>query len=87
MRTLKDSSLGYAQLVIFKFTFFDNEGNVIWEKENGKQAKEAKAKFVELLDAGYKAYSVDAKGKKNKRIYEFDIDAEEIIMIPKTSRG
>lgn len=60
---------------------------LVWEKENGKQAKEAKAKFIKLLDDGYKAYSVDRGGNKNRRIEEFDIDAEEILMVPKTAKG
>lgn len=60
---------------------------LVWDKENGQEAKQAKAKFVELLEKGYKAYSVDIKGKKNRRIEEFDVDAEEILMVPKTVKG
>ena len=39
---------------------------------------EAKTKFVDLLGKGYKAYSVDNKGKKKRRIHEFDVDAGKI---------
>jgi len=60
---------------------------VVWEKENGKQAKEAKSRFLKLIKDGYKAYSVDRKGEKNRRIEEFDIDAEEILMVPVTAKG
>ena len=60
---------------------------LVWDKENGKEAKEAKAKFIELLKSGYTAFSVDSKGKKNRKIEEFDVDAEEILMVPKTSAG
>lgn len=63
------------------------DDRITWNKENGKEAKEAKAEFNKLIDQGYKAYSVNSSGKKNKRIHEFDVDAEEIMMVPKTSRG
>lgn len=60
---------------------------LVWDKENGKQAKEAKVKFEELLAGNYMAFSVDSKGNKNRKITEFDVDAEEILMIPPTSKG
>jgi hypothetical protein len=60
---------------------------VVWDSNNGKQAKEAKDKFLSLVKSGYSAYSVDAKGKKNHRIDEFDVEAEEILMIPPTAKG
>jgi len=60
---------------------------IIWEKEDGREAKEAKKKFVDYIKKGYKAYSVDARGKKNMRIDEFDVDAEEILMVPPTAKG
>ena len=58
-----------------------------WDKENGKEGIEAKHRFEKLLKDGYKAYSVDPGGRKNHRIKEFDVDAEEILMVPPTSRG
>jgi hypothetical protein len=60
---------------------------ITWTKENGKQAKKAKEKFMSLLDKEYKAFSVGADGKKKAQITEFDVDAEVILMIPPTSRG
>ena len=60
---------------------------LVWDKENGKQAKEAKAKFEELLGKKYMAFSVDTQGDKNRKIEEFDVDAEEILMVPPTSAG
>lgn len=60
---------------------------IVWDKENGPEAMEAKKKFNEYLDKGYKAYSVDHAGNKKMRIEEFDVDAEEILMIPETVRG
>lgn len=60
---------------------------IVWTKENGRQAKNAKEQFEKLLAKHYKAFSVDDNGKKKKQITEFDVDAETIIMIPPTSRG
>jgi hypothetical protein len=47
----------------------------------------AKGKFVEQLGKGYKAYSVDKSGNKKTRIEEFDVDAQEVILVPPTSKG
>ena len=63
------------------------DDRIIWDKDDGQEAKEAKAKFEELIKKGYKAYSVDVNGQKNRRIEEFDVDAEEILMIPPTAKG
>lgn len=60
---------------------------IIWDMDNGQQGKEAKAKFESLIKKGYKAYSVDVKGQKNRRIEEFDVEAEEILMVPPTAKG
>jgi len=60
---------------------------VVWDANNGRQAKEAKEKFLDLVKNGYSAYSVDSRGRKNRRIDEFDVEAEEILMIPKTAKG
>lgn len=72
---------------IMKVLSENGDDRIVWDKENGYQAREAKAKFEELLGKGYKAFSVDAKGRKNKKITEFDVDAEEILMVPATSKG
>jgi len=72
---------------VLKILTEEGDNRLTWDKENGIQAKEAKAKFVEFLKKGYKAYSVDTRGRKNRKIEEFDVDAEEILMIPPTSKG
>jgi len=60
---------------------------VVWDSNNGRQAMEAKEKFRDLVGKGYSAYSVDARGRKNRRIKEFDVEAEEILMVPPTAKG
>lgn len=72
---------------VMKILCEKGDERLVWDKENGKEAKEAKVKFEDLIKKGYMAFSVDAKGKKNRKIEEFDIDAEEILMIPKTVKG
>lgn len=72
---------------VLKILCEKGDERIVWDKENGHEAKEAKAKFSEFLKKGYKAYSVDSKGQKNRRIEEFDVDAEEILMIPQTVKG
>lgn len=63
------------------------DDRIVWDRDNGFEAMDAKKKFEDLLRKGYKAYSVRADGKKGRRIKEFDVDAEDIIMVPKTSAG
>ena len=72
---------------VIKILTENGDDRVTWDKDNGKQAKEAKAKFLEFVKKGYKAYSVDVEGQKNRPIEEFDVDAEEILMIPPTVKG
>jgi hypothetical protein len=60
---------------------------ITWDKENGREAKEAKKRFSDLISKGYIAYSVDNNAKKKQRINEFDIDSEEILMLPPTAKG
>jgi len=72
---------------VLKILCEKGDERIVWDKENGKEAKEAKAKFEEFMKKKYKAYSVDRDGKKNRRIEEFDVDAEEVLMIPETAKG
>ena len=72
---------------IMKILSEKGDERVTWDKLDGRQAKEAKNRFAKLLKDGYKAFSVDPGGNKNRRIKEFDVDAEEILMIPPTAKG
>lgn len=72
---------------IMKILSESGDDRLTWDKEDGHAAKAAKLQFEKLIGQGYKAYSVDASGNKKRRIHEFDVDAEEILMIPKTVRG
>ncbi len=51
---------------------------LIWDSKDPDQKKETMKLFNEYLAKGWKAYEVDASGKKGRRIYGFDENAEEI---------
>ena len=83
---VKAKDIGKAACMrVLKILTENGDERIVWDKENGREAKQAKADFEKWLKKDYKAYSVDSKGKKNQKITEFDVDAEEIIMIPPTS--
>ena len=63
------------------------DDRIVWDVEDSEESQHAKNKFDELIKKGYKAYSVDLNGKKNIRIEEFDVEAEEILMVPPTAKG
>jgi len=60
---------------------------LVWNKDNGKEAMDAKKKFLEFVKKGHTAYSLDATGQKKRKITEFDVDSEEILMVPETAKG
>jgi hypothetical protein len=72
-----------------KMTILTEKGDerIVWDMDNGLEAKQAKNRFVKLLKEGFKAYSVNQNGEKNRRITEFDVEAEEILLIPQTIKG
>ncbi len=72
---------------IMKILDVTGDDRLTWDRDNGKEAKEAKKRFYELLKQGYMAFSVDNKSERNRRINEFDVDAEEILMVPKTVKA
>jgi hypothetical protein len=72
---------------VLKILCEKGDERLVWDSDNGREAMEAKKKFTEFIGKGFKAYSVDTDGKKNRRIEEFDVDAGEILMIPPTAKG
>jgi len=72
---------------IMKILSDKGDDRLTWDKDNGREAKEAKIKFYDLLKQGYMAFSVDNQSRRNRRIKEFDVDAEEILMVPKTVKA
>lgn len=72
---------------VLKILTPNGDDRIVWDKDNGPEAMEAKDKFHELIKKGYKAFSVDQGGKRKRHIKEFDVEAEEILMIPETAKG
>jgi len=72
---------------ILKILSPNGDDRITWDKDNGAQAKEAKRKFYDLLKQGFTAFSVDNQSRRNRKIKEFDVDAEEILMVPKTVKA
>lgn len=85
---------GYAVILekkskenVMKILNEKGDERITWSMNNGRQAKKAKEKFNKLISDGYKAFSVDSRGNKKTKITEFDVDAEEIIMVSPTAKG
>ena len=72
---------------IMKILNDTGDERLVWDSNDGKEALQAKERFKKLIDQGYTAFSVNSKGDKKNRITEFDVEAEEIIMVPKTVKG
>jgi hydroxymethylpyrimidine pyrophosphatase-like HAD family hydrolase len=72
---------------IMKILTENGDDRLTWNKDNGLEAMDAKKKFEEWMKKGYKAFSIDNNGKKKKEIFEFDVEAEEILMVPPTYKG
>jgi len=59
----------------------------IWDKNNEDEVEDARASFDRLRKKGYAAFSVGKDGSKDKQIFEFDPDAERMIMVPAMQGG
>jgi len=72
---------------VMKILTDKGDERLVWDRDNGREAKQAKKRFLDLLKQGYTAFSVDRDSEKNRKIKEFDVDAEEILMVPETVKG
>jgi hypothetical protein len=53
-----------------------------WDRGNEVEVKEMKKLFKRMTDKGYQAWSVSRKGDQDRKITEFDPEAEKIIFSP-----
>ena len=53
-----------------------------WHVDNRDEMLAAKARYAELKQKGYAAYSVDKSGRQGALLHDFDETAERIIMVP-----
>jgi hypothetical protein len=54
----------------------------IWDRSNADEVAAARAVFDQMTKKGYQAWSVTRKGDKDRRITEFDPEAEKMILAP-----
>lgn len=56
---------------------------IIWDRTKPDEVEAAKASFAALKKKGYSAYSVKGeKGEKGEVMYNFDANAERVILAP-----
>jgi hypothetical protein len=66
----------------------EGDTKVIWNRSNADEVENARRTFKDLRDKGFTAYSVTGeKGEKGSIIYNFDPNAERIIMVPRVAGG
>jgi len=65
----------------FAVRVFDETGDrrLIWNMADPDQVKEASNLFKQYIDKGWRAYTVDDKGKSRRRILSFDLEKQEIL--------
>lgn len=65
----------------FAMRIYDETGDrrYMWDSTDISQIKEAAKLFNEYIAKGWKAYAIEASGKKRRRIFEFDASKEELV--------
>lgn len=58
------------------------DSKIIWDSGNKDEVDAARETFNKLKKKGFTAFSVGAKGAKDKKVDEFDPEAEKLIMVP-----
>jgi hypothetical protein len=53
-----------------------------WDRRNADEVTEMRDLFDRMIKKGYQAWSVTRKGDKDRRITEFDPEAEKVIFAP-----
>jgi hypothetical protein len=72
----------------FRVISRSGDDRLTWDRRFLNQIHEARKKFYELLDKGYKAYSVTRNGRRSEEIMlRFDPNAEEVIFSPMSVGG
>ena len=77
--------------LIFRVLSDNGDDRLVWDRRNQGEVEEAKAKFQDYMDKGYKAYVCRRDGKKGSKLDSFDALLQEVIMekgqvvmVPKT---
>lgn len=77
--------------LIFRVLSDNGDDRLVWDRRNQAEVDEAKVKYQEYMDKGYKAYVCRRDGKKGSKLESFDALLQEVIMekgqvvmVPKT---
>ncbi len=65
----------------------EGDTKVIWDSTNDDEVENVRKQFKDLKKKGFKAFSVDKKGKAHKPVDEFDPDEEKLIFVPQMQGG
>ena len=63
------------------------DAKLIWSRSNADEVESVRRTFDDLKKKGFAAFSVDSKGEKGKQIFNFDSEAEKLIMVPPLRGG
>ena len=68
---------------LFLMRVLDDNGDtrLVWNRRDQREVEEARKKFDEYRDKGYKAYLCRSDGSKGRRVETFDAMLEELILL------
>jgi len=87
MLSIEESEVPPGCGVMAYMTEKDGDVKLIWDRSRPAEVKSCRTQFDELRKQGYLAYKVKGDGSTGKQIFEFDPDAERIILIPAVQGG
>lgn len=75
--------------MVGELSVMDHTGDIklIWDSDKEDEVELARQQFKAAKKKGYAAFSVNKKGDKGEVIYDFDPNAERIIMAPQLQGG
>jgi hypothetical protein len=81
---IEEDPEGHGIIIILRPETAEDGGDSrhTWNRRNPVEVEEAQALFTRMIKRGYQAWSVTRKGDKDRRITEFDPEAEKVIFAP-----
>lgn len=72
-------------LMVLRILDDSGDTRIVWNRKSEEQIKEARQKFEEHIQRGYRAYVCRSDGSKGRRIDYFDSLLEEIVLTQEKS--
>jgi hypothetical protein len=66
--------------LIYRVLSANGDDRLVWDRRNADEVQEAKIKFDEYIEKGYRAYVCRRDGTKGSQIESFDALLQEVIM-------